>query len=321
MAVREQQSTSTLPQSDDGAGSLLQLIDELAHDIRPQQRRVARTTLDSRLERDLGFDSLSRVELLTRIERSFGVSLSEQVFTTAETPRDLLRLVKSAATRQPATVAPAPAPTSLEEAAAAPDDAQTLVDVLQWHVQHNPDRPHVYLLGDEDQEQQISFGELLEGAQAVAAGLQRVGLEPGETAAIMLPTSREYLVTFFGALLAGGIPVPIYPPVRPAQIEDHLRRHVGILSSARVPILITVPEARPLARLLKAHVECLRRVVGVRELEQAGGSLTRPPLRGDDVAFVQYTSGSTADPKGVVLTHYNLLSNIRAMGTALQVDS
>ncbi len=300
--------------------ALLALVGQLAADLQPGGTRAPRITLDSRLERDLGFDSLSRVELLTRIERSFGVSLSEQVFTNAETPRDLLRLLSSAAVRHPKVTTFARAPV-LQEAMAAPDDARTLVEVLDWHAQHHGERPHVYLVRDDGEEETVNHRQLLKGAQAVAAGLQGNGLEAGQTVAIMLPTGREYLLSFFGILLAGGIPVPIYPPVRLAQIEDHLRRHVGILSNARVPILITVPQARPLARLLKAHIACLRSVVGVEDLMRSGSGLTRPLVTGDDIAFLQYTSGSTADPKGVMLTHRNLLANIRVMGQALQADS
>jgi 1-acyl-sn-glycerol-3-phosphate acyltransferase len=314
-------STTAAASERDHTDIMLQLVAELAQDLRPRESQPARVALDSRLERDLGFDSLSRIELLTRIERRFGVALSEQVFTSVETPRDLLRLLSRGVAQRAPSARTVEAPISLEEASAAPDDTQTLVHVLEWHARQHPERPHVYLLEDSGKEWAMSYGELLEGAEEVAAGLQYAGLEPGQTAAIMLPTGRDYLLSFLAVLIAGGVPVPIYPPVRLAQIEDHLRRHVGILSNAGARILITVPEARPLARLLKAQVENLRHVVSVEQLLAARDVLACPPLRGDDTAFLQYTSGSTAAPKGVVLTHKNLLSNIRVMGKALHVDS
>jgi 1-acyl-sn-glycerol-3-phosphate acyltransferase len=318
MTVQRHPSTAQAVPAGD---ALLALVGQLAADLRSGGTHTPHVTLDSRLERDLGFDSLSRVELLTRIERSFGVSLSEQVFTNAETPRDLLRLLSGAGVRRPQVTTSVQAPVALQEAMPAPGDACTLIEVLDWHAQHHGERPHVYLVSENDEEQAISHRQLLQGAQAVAAGLQGNGLEPGQTVAIMLPTGRDYLLTFFGILLAGGIPVPIYPPARLAQIEDHLRRHVGILSNARVPILVTVPQARPLARLLKAHVASLRSVFGVDELMKSGSGLARPLIKADDIAFLQYTSGSTSDPKGVMLTHRNLLANIRVMGRALQADS
>ena len=135
----------------------------------------------------------------------------------------------------------------------------------------------------------------------------------------MLPTGPEYFYTYFGILLAGGIPVPIYPPARLSQIEEHVRRHAGILSNAEATILVTVPEARGVARLLEARVAGLRRVVTVAELQEGGRAPLPVPIRPDDIAFIQYTSGSTGDPKGVVLTHANLLANIRAIGEAIDV--
>ncbi len=321
MAIDAQQAVSTPTAADDKAERLLQIISVLAGEIRPHGRRPPVARLNSALERELGFDSLSRVELLTRIEKAFSVRLSDQMFTLAETPADLLRLISGAAASQPRMTLPESKAGTLGEVHAAPQEARTLVDVLEWHVHSHPERPHVYLCVDDEQEQEISYQVLLRGAEAVAAGLQHVGLDPGETVAIMLPTSEEYLFTFFGILLAGGIPVPIYPPARLTQIEDHLRRHVGILSNAGVAKLVTVPEASALARLLKSHIASLRGVFTVEELASSAQTLARPTLKPDDVAFLQYTSGSTADPKGVVLTHANLLTNIRAMGNALEVDS
>src|SRR5262249_25230237 len=154
---------------------------------------------------------------------------------------------------------------------------------------------------------------------AVAAGLQERGLQPGGAVAIMLPTSTEYFHCFLGVLLAGGIPVPIYPPARPSQIEEHLRRHAGILSNALTGILVTVPQAKPIALLLRPQVATLKSVVTPDELTRSGQLAAVHRARPQETAMLQYTSGSTGNPKGVVLTHRNLLTNIRAMGQALRV--
>ncbi len=302
------------------AAALLELIAEMVRELRPHEHHPPRVTLDSALDRDLGLDSLSRVELLARIERRFDVTLSEEVFTTAETPRDLLRLVAGASLVAPSRTPRAQRELALGGAVALPDEAQTLIEVLEWHARAHPNRPHVYLRGDHGEER-LSYADLLRGSLGLAAGLQHAGLAPREAVAIMLPTSREYLFSFFGTLLAGGIPVPVYPPARPAQIEDHLRRHAGILANAQATMLITVPQARTVGRLLKARAERLRRVATSEELLLEGAQPTQPAIGPDNAAFLQYTSGSTADPKGVVLTHRNLLTNIRVMGEALQADS
>ncbi|MCK5479631.1 MAG: AMP-binding protein [Gammaproteobacteria bacterium] len=302
--------------------ALLDLVRQLALELHPQRKRTIQVTLDSALDRDLGFDSLSRVELLRRIERVFAVSLPEQVLASAETPRDLLRAVLSAhATGQ--TGVPAKVKktvTAPGEAEGAPQAAETLLEALDWHVLTHPQRPHVYLYGEADEPEEISYAALLDGAQGIAAGLREYALQPGQNVAIMLPTGRDYLYSFIGILLAGGVPVPIYPPVRPSQLEDHLRRHAGILGNARAVLLITVPEAQRVARLLKAQVEQLRSIVTPQELA-TGMGYSRHGVHARDVAFLQYTSGSTGQPKGVILTHADLLANIRAMGEAVRADS
>jgi 1-acyl-sn-glycerol-3-phosphate acyltransferase len=278
--------------------------------------------LDTRLDLDLGLDSLSRGQLLLEVERAFGVSLPERVAAEAGTPRDLLRAVRAAGSAPRPGPSPAPvAASALEPVASAPDGARTLADVLAWHVAAHPDRPHVRLLAADGTEAVVTYRELADRAARVAGGLVARGLTPGRSVAIMLPTGMDYLASFFGTVLAGGVPVPIYPPARPNQIEDHLRRHAGILDNARAAFLLTVPEGKAVSRLLAAHVEGLKGVETVAEVAAGADPVTEPALAEGDTAFLQYTSGSTGRPKGVVLTHANLLANIRAMGTALHADS
>jgi len=314
--------TGPAEQPDSRGEALLDLVRQLAVELHPRRQRTLRVALDSVLDRDLGFDSLSRVELLRRIEGAFAVSLPEQVLASADTPRDLLRAVSAAhATGRPGALAKVKKKVAAPgEAEGAPRAAETLLEALDWHVLAHPQRAHVYLYGETDEPEEISYAALLDGAQRIAAGLREQALQPGQNVAIMLPTGRDYLYSFFGVLLAGGVPVPIYPPVRPSQLEDHLRRHAGILGNARAVLLITVPEAQAVARLLKAQVEALRSIVTPQELA-TGTVHSRHGVRPEDVAFLQYTSGSTGQPKGVILTHADLLANIRAMGEVVRADS
>lgn len=299
---------------------LLEQVSWLAMELRPQQARPLQVRLDSALDRDLGFDSLSRVELAIRLERTSGMALPEQALTRAETVGDLWEALGAAGNpvAGPARAEPIVSP---GEADGTPRRATTLIEMLDWHVQRHPQRAHVFLYGDSDEPETIGYADLDDGAHRVAAGLQAKGLLPGQAVAIMLPTCRDYLHSFLGILLAGGIPVPIYPPFRPSQLEDHLRRHAGILDNAEAVLLITVPEAKGIAGLLRATVVALRQVLTPAELEAAGAGFNRVALHADDVAFLQYTSGSTGMPKGVVLSHADLLANIRAMGKAIEADS
>jgi acyl-CoA synthetase (AMP-forming)/AMP-acid ligase II len=154
------------------------------------------------------------------------VRLPEQLLATAETPRDLLQAVRDARPARALVSPPEVRPVMPVEAQAAPLRASTLVDVLDWHVRVHPQRLHIYLYGEAEQVEEITYSALHQGATAVAAGLQEHGLQPGQTAALMLPTSRSFFESFYGILLAGGIPVPLYPPMRRSQLADHLRRHV-----------------------------------------------------------------------------------------------
>ncbi len=300
--------------------ALLLVIRGLMKELHPEIDPPV-VSLDSSMDRDLGLDSLARMELLDRLEHTFNLTLPEKVLATAETPRDLLRHLDRSKKRIPGSpVIPASAPLSSEKIDLSPHNAQTLVEVLQAHVGSHPDRSHIILLSQHE-ETKLTFGELLKGAEKVAAGLQQYTLEPGDTAAIMLPTSLNYFFSFFGILLAGAIPVPLYPPARPTQIEEHLRRHQGILKNAGAKILITINEVKPIARFLKARVKTLNQIKTVEELTGREEKFTPTPIQADDIAFLQYTSGSTGDPKGVVLSHANLLANIRAMGQTIRATS
>jgi 1-acyl-sn-glycerol-3-phosphate acyltransferase len=302
------------------ASRLIDAVRAVAVELHPS-RREAPLTLDSSLDRDLGFDSLGRAELLARIESTFEVTLPDTVLVAAESPRDLLRAVLTARSRETGAPAAAAEVAAVDfgEAQVVPYTATTLNEVLDWHAGNHPDRPHVRLYADEGDGEVITYRQLQQDARRVAFGLQAWDVEPGSAVAIMLPTSRDYFVSFFGALLAGCIPVPIYPPTRPTRIEEHLRRHVGILQNCRARILVSSPEAKPVTRLLRAHVETLGSAATADELAAAGaGEFQGPVVSTDDIAFLQYTSGSTGSPKGVTLTHANLLANIRAMVSTLE---
>jgi acyl carrier protein len=304
------------------ADALLSKVREIVCELHPHMREHLHVTLDSTLDRDLGLDSLARVELLVRLEQSFGVTLSEATLASVDTPRDVLRalLAGNSGVRvadlpvlQDALVAEVPVPSA--------SHTETLPEALDWHVREHPQRIHVQLYTDSGAIQNISYRDLLDGARAVAAGLRRFDIADGQRVAIMLPTGADYLHSFMGILLAGGIPVPIYPPARLSQVEDHFRRHARILENAGVVCLITFAPAKQVSRLLTSHVPGLRHIVTVPELGDAGLLSEASTLAPDSVAFLQYTSGSTGSPKGVVLTHANLLASLRSMGEALEAKS
>jgi fatty-acyl-CoA synthase len=301
------------------------------------------------LERELGLGSLERVELLVRLGDVCGVRLPDRVVAEADTVQDLadaiLRLNADehpsaaergaglrAAAAPPAFISTAATPAAgLEEKIRA---AESLTEILRLRGLGEPDRAHVHLYDEDERLHTITFGELYERASAIALDLQQRGLEPAQTVAIMLPTGAEFFYTFAGILLAGGIPVPIYPPFRADRIAEYATRQAAILRNAETRFLITFRQAEGLARLLQPRVPTLREVLNAERLASApvqaepASASWRPVeilshhARGEDIAFLQYTSGSTGDPKGVTLTHANLLANIRSIvaGVKLRPD-
>ena len=315
------------------AERLLNIVRELARELRPNANDMEHLGLDHALERDFGLDSLARVELLARIERELGIRLAEAAFAEAETPRDLLRQMVGEA--HAGTPAPAGKTETAAEVERPPQTIATLNEMLDWHVAQHGERVHITLYIEEERTQDITYRMLQTEAQALAAGLLAQGMSPGERVAtglnagdriaIMLPTGREFFAAFYGALYAGCVPVPLYPPARLSQLEDHMRRIAGIVANAEATMLITDDRAKALGYLLRAQCASLRAVETVADLSHHSLLQPLPPLlptpAAQDIAFLQYTSGSTGNPKGVVLTHANLLANLRAMEQASGVAS
>ena len=177
----------TEPATEAFSGTLLAVIAELLRESQ-QGGRARPVHLDSSLERDLGIDSLARVELIVRIERTFNVRLPEDLLGTAETPRDLLRAVLAGGARAPEPVIQVATPIAQAQPGREdlPEGAATLVEVLDWHVAAHPERVHVVILADGEQAEPMSYAELREESGRIAAGLADLGVEPGDAVAIML---------------------------------------------------------------------------------------------------------------------------------------
>ena len=276
-----------------------------------------RVSLRSSLDRDLGLGSLERVELLVRLEASLGLRLPETFAQDSETPADWVRAALATRTSSRSR-ARWPIRQPSNEGAPAPASARTFADVLRVRAEQDPARVHIHLL-DGDAGQDISHGELLERSTRVAAGLVSSGLNPGETVAIMLPTCEDFFSSFLGVMLAGGVAVPVYPPARPSQIEEYIRRQVLILRNARVRFLVSFDRVRTVANVLEGELPTLREVLSADELAARGSHRRLPAIETPETFFIQYTSGSTGHPKGVTLTHANVLANIRGIGFAVEV--
>lgn len=299
--------------------SLVEIARATVRDLRQQDVDPPQITLDSTLDHDLGLDSLARVELFARIEQKLRVRLPDTLFDSAETLHDIANALAGASSTG-TTARRAPVQLSKPIAAAPPASIVTLDQVLRWHRDRDPEFAQITICGDAGDDR-VTYEDLWRDAGALAGGLQHHGVGPGATVALMLPTSRDYFGAFLGVLLAGAVPVPLYPPARLSQIEEHVRRHAGILANAEAGILITTAEMRHLAALLRAHAPTLSVITTAAELRSVHATPRLVSLSEDSTALLQYTSGSTGQPKGVILTHANVVANISALGHALRLRS
>nr|AYM52266.1 CoA ligase AMP-generating protein [Stigmatella aurantiaca Sg a15] len=167
-----------------------------------------------------------------------------------------------------------------------------------------------------ERELSLPWSEVYRRARQTAAGLQRLGVKPGEHVAILLPTSPGFMDAFFGVLLAGAVPVPLYPPVRLGRLEEYHRATARMLEVAGAVLVLT--ELR-LKLLLGASVEAARPRFGCRTVEDVSrgdGALTvavSPQAPG----LIQFSSGSTVAPKPVVLTHAALMAQLAALEASM----
>ncbi|MES1241168.1 MAG: AMP-binding protein [Acidobacteriota bacterium] len=187
----------------------------------------------------------------------------------------------------------------------------TLVDLLRRRAAESPeDTAYVFLLDGEQEESRLTLGELDQAARAVGARLQELGAA-GRPVAVLEPPGLDFVKALFGCLYAGAVAVPLYPP----ESERTIRRLRAVLADVR-PGFALAPA--PLLSALKADPAAAG-IQGVDPREvPAGlaGSWTDLGVTAHDVAILQYTSGSTASPRGVRLTHGNILHNQEAIREA-----
>ncbi|MGZ6449728.1 MAG: AMP-binding protein, partial [Pseudobdellovibrionaceae bacterium] len=300
---------------------VLRAAEKILADLSTHRPAKTPLHLHDTLEKNLSLDSLARVEFLSRMENRFQCRFSEQDFAEIENLHDVfLKILKSQGLPPPPESSRESFGQNPQLTESAPPTLKTLVEVLDWHAQYHPNFIHVHF--DEEKENHstsLTYGELATRARAIAAGLQKRGLKKNDKMILMLPTGPEYLCSFFGVIYAGGVPVPIYPLARPNQLEDHIQRHRYILANSKALGIIAPAEIKPVARLLKFQTISLRFIASAQELQSSANNFQPQTHLPSDLTLLQYTSGSTGHPKGVQLTHANILSNIRAMGEALQV--
>jgi len=190
--------------------------------------------------------------------------------------------------------------------------AATLVDILQIRAQEHPHQTiYNFLTDGETEEISLTYGQLEQNAKAIAAHLQAV-CSPQDRVLLLFPAGLEYITAFFGCLYAGVIAIPAYPP-RP---NRSLGRIQNILQNAQTNLALTNSETlQGLSRQLEGtpELQSLRWITTDTLNHNSEHNWHPPNISADDIAFLQYTSGSTAEPKGVKIAYKNLLHNLEAI--------
>jgi acyl-CoA synthetase (AMP-forming)/AMP-acid ligase II len=192
---------------------------------------------------------------------------------------------------------------------AGPDPSfSTLVDLLRWRALRQPDRRAITFLADGAwEEAHLTYGELDRRARAIGGRIQAVGAT-GERVLLLARSGLGYIAAFFGCLYAGAVAVPAYPPRRNRSL-DRLR---AIVADGQITVALAQPEVFSAAEGLAGlgpGVRTLRWLTTDGDAPGGEAAWREPAVTPDTLAFLQYTSGSTALPKGVMLTHANLLHN------------
>ena len=168
-----------------------------------------------------------------------------------------------------------------------------------------------------------SFQEVCREAKRIGASLQALGLEKGDRMALVMTSPEDFVLSFLGTVSTGVMPVPLYPPLALGRLDNYIERAVGILRVSGAKVLLTTRDLVPVLTPALSRVPTLKKILEVETLRQTTSDV---PLREietqpDEPCFLQFTSGSTSAPRGVIVTHRNLIANARAMIGTLEINS
>ncbi len=288
--------------------------------------RSTEIKMDSDFENTFGLGSLERSHLLGRLEDCFGQKFPDKALLEVRSARDLLRFVGKTSLAQNQNQKQKisfsddllPKDSTLVQVPS-PEEVSTLVDLVKFRAQTKGEENHVYLLDDDLNTTSLSYLQLWQESKNIAASLIKLGLCPQDRVAIILPTSLDFLTSFMGILTAGGVAVPIYPPVQVNQALNYFDRYTRVLEKAGVRFCITDTAFEPVGKIFCSRVDSLQKSMNASQLKKSQ-DWEHVRVSPSNLAFLQYTSGSTGDPKGVALTHANLLANMHAIGQGLEAN-
>jgi len=183
----------------------------------------------------------------------------------------------------------------------------TLTELMGRRVTAGPDAPYFHLY-----DETVTYGQLWTESARYAAGLRRAGIDRGDKVCLIYPTCKEFFFTFFGALRLGAVPVPLYPTLG-------VEATASVFRDSEARAVATIGWFRKGVEESQAAASNIRHVLEPQDLEVDGPAPAFPAAAESDMAFIQYTSGSTGNPRGVVLSHGNVTQTVAFMAEAAQL--
>jgi acyl-CoA synthetase (AMP-forming)/AMP-acid ligase II len=190
----------------------------------------------------------------------------------------------------------------------------SIVNLLEKHCEKYPHKKIYHFLNPK-LESTLSFIEILDNSKKISAHLHDLGIKQGDRVLIAVPQNPNYILAFWACLYAGVIAVPVYPPIT----ARHVERMTLILKDADSQFIIAETATIEILQKHGKHPS-LKTCIDIQKISSSKTHFTPPTIDEDSIAFLQYTSGSTSHPKGVLVKHSNLLANLKMIQENLELD-
>ena len=198
----------------------------------------------------------------------------------------------------------------------------TLIELLRWRASKQPDRHgYTFLINGKTESEPLTYGELDHQARAIAALLQKNQAQ-GERALLLYPQGLEVIAAFCGCLYAGVIAIPV-PPPESGRLKRTLPRLRSIVKDAQASLVLTTAGILELLENVRSEFPEFESMQWIDTAEidlDLAEQWQDPKVDKDQLAYLQYTSGSTSTPKGVMLTHFNLMHHCGYLKKACGYD-
>lgn len=203
--------------------------------------------------------------------------------------------------------------------------ASSLVDIVRAWAEKDSDRPYLSFLPDGSVEGAVdwTYGRLDLRARAIAAAIQDSGQAEGRPVLLMLPPGPDFIAAFFACLYARAIAVPMVPPGL-ARLSRSFPRLAGIIADSGASLILSSSRFRSAIQEMAGRLESglhIRQLEVDRIADEQSGQWRRPDLQPDTLGWLQYTSGSTSNPKGVMVSHGNIIANLQSIVQSMELDA